>query len=76
MTTYRRADPVPAPKDLIDQICEQLEKGIPVNKFNVVGHVTVIIERLQQRGTYSLHFDNLLWELHDAAKEIINEPHI
>ncbi len=55
--------------DAIDRVCDQLEKGIEPYRWDVLGKVSRILNRLYERGTYRTHYETLLWNLSDSANE-------
>lgn len=59
------------PTDKIDEICQLIERGQEVNRFDVYGRVTLILDRLCVRGTYRDIYIDYLWSLSDSVKETI-----
>jgi len=57
------------PPDPLDIVIEQLELGIPIDRWRVLGNVNRIIARLERRGIYQPHYEDILWDLSDSAKE-------
>lgn len=55
--------------DSIDEVCNNIERGIIPGRWTVLGKIGRIIARLRERGTYTDAIDEMLWSLHDSAEE-------